>query len=70
MIAAIRSQARQHRHTFAIVQSHGIHAQPISFSFKLARWLAEVLGYQERLTRLRGNLAIGKIFQSGNLCQH
>ncbi len=61
LIAAIRSQATQHRHTFAIGRSHGIHAEPITFGFKLAGWLAEVLRHQERLTRLRGDIAVGKI---------
>ena len=61
LIAAIRNQATQHRHTFAIGRSHGIHAEPITFGFKLAGWLAEVLRHQERLTRLRGDIAVGKI---------
>ncbi len=61
LIAAIRSQAQQHRDTFMIGRSHGIHAEPITFGFKLAGWLAEVLRHQERLTRLRGDIAVGKI---------
>lgn len=61
LIAAIRSQAQQHRNTFMIGRSHGIHAEPITFGFKLAGWLAEVLRHQERLTRLRGDIAVGKI---------
>lgn len=58
---AIRSQAQQHRNTFMIGRSHGIHAEPITFGFKLAGWLAEVLRHQERLARLRGDIAVGKI---------
>ncbi len=61
LIAAIRSQAQQHRNTFMIGRSHGIHAEPITFGFKLAGWLAEVLRHQERLARLRGDIAVGKI---------
>lgn len=61
LIAAIRSQAQEHRNTFMIGRSHGIHAEPITFGFKLAGWLAEVLRHQERLTRLRGDIAVGKI---------
>lgn len=61
LIAAIRSQAQQHRNTVMIGRSHGIHAEPITFGFKLAGWLAEVLRNGERLTRLRGDIAVGKI---------
>jgi adenylosuccinate lyase len=61
LIAAIRAQAQQHRHTVMIGRSHGIHAEPITFGFKLAGWLAEALRHQERLTRLRQDIAVGKI---------
>jgi len=61
LIAAIRKQAQQHRHTVAIGRSHGVHAEPITFGFKLAGWLAEVLRHQERLTRMREEIAVGKI---------
>lgn len=61
LIAAIRTQATQHRYTFMIGRSHGIHAEPITFGFKLAGWLAEVLRSQERLVNLRQNIAVGKI---------
>ena len=61
LIAAIRGQAKQHRYTIMIGRSHGIHAEPITFGFKLAGWLAEVLRSQERLINLRQNIAVGKI---------
>ena len=61
LIAAIRSQAQRHRYTVMIGRSHGIHAEPITFGFKLAGWLAEVLRHQDRLTRLRQQIAVGKI---------
>lgn len=61
LIAAIRNQASQHRYTIMIGRSHGIHAEPITFGFKLAGWLAEVLRSQERLRDLRKEIAVGKI---------
>jgi adenylosuccinate lyase len=61
LVAAIRTQAQQHRYTVMIGRSHGIHAEPITFGFKLAGWLAEVLRSQNRLTRLRQDIAVGKI---------
>lgn len=61
LIEAIRVQARQHRQTVMIGRSHGIHAEPITFGFKLAGWLAEVLRARDRLTNLRTSIAVGKI---------
>jgi adenylosuccinate lyase len=61
LIVAIRTQAQKHRHTVMIGRSHGIHAEPITFGFKLAGWLAEVLRSRDRLTNLRTSIAVGKI---------
>jgi adenylosuccinate lyase len=58
---AIRYQAQQHRHTVMVGRSHGIHAEPITFGFKLAGWLAEVCRHRDRLVRLRNEIAVGKI---------
>jgi len=60
-IQAIRYQAQQHRNTMMIGRSHGIHAEPITFGFKLAGWLAEMLRHRDRLCRQRCNIAVGKI---------
>ncbi|QLE50097.1 adenylosuccinate lyase [Nostoc sp. C057] len=61
LIQVIREKAREHRHTVMAGRSHGIHAEPITFGFKLAGWLAEVLRHQERLRILRQTIAVGKI---------
>jgi adenylosuccinate lyase len=61
LIQAIRYQAQQHRYTIMVGRSHGIHAEPITFGFKLAGWLAEVLRNRDRLVRLRKEIAVGKI---------
>lgn len=61
LIQAIRYQAQQHRYTVMVGRSHGIHAEPITFGFKLAGWLAEVLRGRDRLVRLRQDIAVGKI---------
>jgi adenylosuccinate lyase len=58
---AIRYQAQQHRNTVMIGRSHGIHAEPITFGFKLAGWLAEVFRNRDRLVHLRRQIAVGKI---------
>jgi adenylosuccinate lyase len=53
LIQALRYQAQQHRNTVMVGRSHGIHAEPITFGFKLAGWLAEVLRNRDRLVALR-----------------
>lgn len=60
-IQALRYRAQEHRNTVMVGRSHGIHAEPITFGFKLAGWLAEVLRGRDRLIRLRKDIAIGKI---------
>ena len=61
LVQAIRYQAQQHRYTVMVGRSHGIHAEPITFGFKLAGWLAEVLRNRDRLVRLRKEIAVGKV---------
>ncbi len=58
---SIRYQAQQHRYTVMVGRSHGIHAEPMTFGFKLAGWLAEVLRNRDRLVRLRQEIAVGKM---------
>jgi adenylosuccinate lyase len=60
-IQAIRYQAQQHRETVMIGRSHGIHAEPMTFGFKLAGWLAEMMRHRDRLTQLHKEIAVGKI---------
>ena len=60
-IQAIRYQAQQHRYTLMVGRTHGIHAEPMTFGFKLAGWLSECLRHRDRLVRLRESVAIGNI---------
>ncbi len=61
LAAAIRVRAKEHKNTVMAGRSHGIHAEPITFGFKLAGWLAEVLRNRDRLVAVRENIAVGKI---------
>ncbi len=61
LVQAIRYQAQQHRYTVMVGRSHGIHAEPITFGFKLAGWLAETLRNRDRLVRVRQSISVGKI---------
>ncbi|MGZ6299882.1 MAG: adenylosuccinate lyase [Candidatus Limnocylindria bacterium] len=57
----IGGMAIEHRSTPMVGRSHGIHAEPITFGFKAAGWLAEVGRDQARLACAREGIAVGKI---------
>ena len=57
----VRRLAIQHRATPMVGRSHGIHAEPITFGFKAAGWLAELRRDAERLARARETVSVGTI---------
>lgn len=57
---ALAGLAAQHRDTLMPGRTHGQHALPITFGFKLAQWLAEIMRHQERLAQLRPRLLVGQ----------
>jgi adenylosuccinate lyase len=61
LATVLREMAVDHRSTPMVGRSHGIHAEPITFGFKLAGWYAEVARDQARLARAREGIAVGKV---------
>jgi adenylosuccinate lyase len=59
--AAILSKAREHKHTVEVGRSHGIHAEPLTFGFKLAVWLEETRRNKKRLAEAISVISVGKI---------
>lgn len=57
---AILSQAKKHKNTITIGRSHGIHAEPTTFGFKMAVWLEEVRRHQIRLEQAIEMISVGK----------
>jgi adenylosuccinate lyase len=57
---AILKQARQHKKTVTIGRSHGIHAEPTTFGFKMAVWLEEVRRHKKRLTDASEIMSVGQ----------
>jgi len=57
---ALADLAAQHRDTAMPGRTHGQHALPITFGFKLAQWLAEVMRHQERLAQLKPRALVGQ----------
>jgi adenylosuccinate lyase len=61
LIETIRRRAREHKQTVMIGRTHGIHAEPITFGFKLATWLDEMNHSVERLQQAKRAVSVGKI---------
>ncbi|MEA2551859.1 MAG: adenylosuccinate lyase [Fimbriimonadaceae bacterium] len=59
--AEIARLAKEHANTPMIGRTHGIHAEPITFGFKLANWIGELDRNVERLKRAKDEVAFGKI---------
>lgn len=58
---AILGQAKKHKNTVQIGRSHGIHAEPMTFGFKMGVWLEEVRRNQKRLDDAIENISVGMI---------
>ena len=61
LAVAIHERAVEHKRTPMIGRTHGVHAEPITFGWKLALWYAEVQRDIERVTRARAGINVGKI---------
>lgn len=54
------SLAARHRDTIVVGRSHGQHALPVTFGFKVAVWAAEIGRHLQRLEEMRGRLLVGQ----------
>ena len=50
-LEAVIARADEHRHTICIGRSHGVHAEPTTFGWKLAGWAFELHRARERVSR-------------------
>ncbi len=60
-LAAVAEQAERHRSSICIGRSHGIHAEPITFGWKLAGWAFELDRDRTRLGRALETNRIGQL---------
>ena len=58
---AVTAQALAHRHTVMIGRTHGIHAEPTTFGFKLLVWVDALRNARLRLSSAVDELRVGKL---------
>ena len=57
----IANQARKYKNTVCMGRTHGVHAEPTTFSLKLARWYSEIKRDIERFEHAAAGVEAGKI---------
>jgi adenylosuccinate lyase len=60
-LAAVVRRAEEHRRTVCIGRSHGIHAEPTTFGWKLAGWAFELDRARDRLERALETCRVGQL---------
>ena len=66
----LRGKAKEHKNTFQIGRSHGVHAEPITFGLKLALWSEEIQRNIERWELALDTISTGKISGAVGTYQH
>jgi len=61
LLVVLGANCLAHRDTIQIGRTHGIHAEPITFGFKMVNWYDELERHEERLGILRERISVGKI---------
>jgi adenylosuccinate lyase len=60
-LAAVAARAEEHRSTICIGRSHGIHAEPTTFGWKLAGWAFELDRARSRVERALEECRVGQL---------
>ena len=61
LMEVLKKRAFEFKRTPQIGRTHGIHAEPTSFGLTFALWFDEMRRNQQRLTKARETVAVGKI---------
>ncbi len=61
LLEVIRKLAREHKRTLMIGRTHGVHAEPITFGFKMAVWFSQIQRDIARMKQAREDISFGKI---------
>ncbi|MEM7788739.1 MAG: adenylosuccinate lyase [Bacteroidota bacterium] len=57
----LAARAREHKHTVTVGRTHGVHAEPMTFGLKLARFYAQVQRDLERFDAAAEAVRVGKL---------
>ncbi|MCH8821539.1 adenylosuccinate lyase [Patescibacteria group bacterium] len=57
----VKEKARKYKDIIEIGRTHGMHAEPITFGFKILTWLDQIDRQVEELKNIREKVSIGKI---------
>ncbi len=57
----LRTKALEHKYTYCIGRTHGVHAEPTTFGLKFLNWQQEALRNISRLEAAIEDIAVGKI---------
>ena len=66
----LKKRAIEHKETFCIGRSHGIHAEPITMGLKFALWFEETKRNIKRLTEAIENISVGQISGAVGTFEH
>ena len=61
LINVLKERALEHKYTLMVGRTHGVHAEPITFGFKMALWFSEMQRNLERMKRAQEEISYGKI---------
>jgi adenylosuccinate lyase len=61
LISVLAQKAIKYKYITMIGRTHGVHAEPITFGFKLALWVEEMRRNLQRLSEAKKTIAVGKI---------
>ena len=61
VLEVLKKQAVRYKNTVMVGRSHGVHAEPLTYGFKLAVWYGEMLRNRERMLSAIRTISVGKI---------
>ncbi|MGH7433927.1 MAG: adenylosuccinate lyase [Candidatus Methylomirabilales bacterium] len=61
LLETLKALARIHKQTVMVGRTHGVHAEPMTFGLKVARWYSEMLRNRERLAQAKAAVGYGKV---------
>ncbi|MFN3550222.1 MAG: adenylosuccinate lyase [Endomicrobiia bacterium] len=61
LLSVLKEQIKKYKDTVMIGRTHGMHAEPITFGYKLAGWYFEILQHLNMLKYVKNIVSVGKI---------